>query len=246
MMESDERKVLNECWHCGEYFVELDRTRYGNYRPIHKECKLEHYSKMNAMKEEYVRLKIELMFDRAIKILEKQPKLRISNYKEAADAVIELARKEPSKFGSSHEMVAAMELIRNEVKVKMQYQINRRRVDILLPDLRIALEIDGKQHKHAIKKDSQRDIEIMNVLNEEKGGWEIIRVGTGKIESDITDLLPNIKKDYIKRQELRKRYNGFLPSYYDYHNQAIHYKVLEDVNDESKDTLIREGVESDQ
>lgn len=230
-----EKSYLHECWYCNEYIVESGP--YPKERSFHEECKERYLIEKEETKTEYIRLKVEVMFERALRTIEKQDYGSISEYKEAADAVHELAQRDSNKFASSHEMVAAMELIRNRVKTKVQYPINRRRVDMLLPELKVALEIDGNLHKFRIGKDSDRDIEIMNYLNENDNGWEVIRIPTIFIEKNITKLVPSIKQLYKERQELRRKHNGFLPSYYSSHNRSSQLKALEGINDKTKYSL---------
>lgn len=228
-------QYIRECWYCNEPVVE--EGRYPRNRSFHEECEELYLKEKEETKNEYIRLKVEVMFERAMRMIEKQAGVSVNEYKEAADAVHELAKKDTNKFASSHEMVATMQLIKNRIKTKVQYPVNRRRVDMLLPDLKIALEIDGHLHRFRIGKDSDRDIEIMNKLNENDRGWEIIRVPTKEIEENLNNLIPSVKQLYKERQDLRRKHGGFLPSYYSAHNRSSHLKALEGVRDKSKYTL---------
>ncbi len=40
--------------------------------------------------------------------------------------------------------MACIELLRSQIKVKTQQRIGRKRVDFILPDMKVVLEIDGR------------------------------------------------------------------------------------------------------
>lgn len=226
--------ILN-CWHCGE--PTIARSDKGTLRCFCDTCTNKHSEQVENNKNEYVRLKIEVMFERALRMMEKSGRVSINQYYEAAEAVHDLARKEPNKFDSSHEMMAVMELLKNRIRCKVQFKVNNRRVDILLPDLKVALEIDGALHKFRIGKDSERDIEILNALNKDDSGWEIVRIPTKFIENNLPRLLKAIKAISKEKRELRAKNGGFIPSYYSRHNALAQIKALEDVDDYTKQQL---------
>lgn len=228
-----EKRYLFECWYCGEYVPKIVAKPHN--RVFHEECEEKFLKEKEDTKQEYVRLKVEVMYERALRMLEKQNRLSLSEYKEAAEAVHGLAKKQPSKFASSHEMVAAMELIRNEVRTRVQHPVGRRKVDMVLPEFKVALEIDGGLHKFRIGKDSARDIEILNTLNENEVGWEMVRIPTKFIETNIKGLIPAIKTLHKEKQDLRRKNNGFIPSYYSRHNASAQLQALEKVDDDTKE-----------
>lgn len=227
-------KYLHDCWYCDEPVI-LEASTFKN-RIFHTECFDAYRHEKEKEKEEYVRLKIELMYERSLRMLEKQDGVCLADYKEAAEAVRNLARKDTTKFDSSHEMTAAMELINNRIKTKLQHSVGRKKIDMLLPDLKVALEIDGHLHQFRIGKDSERDIEILNTLNEMENGWEIIRIPTKFIEVNVKKLVPAIKALYNEKQSLRMDNGGFIPSYYSRHNLSAQLQALEGVRDKTKST----------
>ena len=240
-----------ECWFCGESLIVEDKpvemNFFGKYieeRNFHEDCKPLYRKRRDEIKEEYIRLKIEVMFERALRMMEKQDGFHINDYKEASEVVGELARKDPKKFDSSHEMMAAMELINNRIHTKVQYPLNKRRIDMLLPSLKVALEIDGVHHNFIIGKDSDRDIEILNELNKNDKGWEIVRIPTKIIEKNLKELIPTIRHIYKEKQDLRRRNGGFIPSYYSRTNLSAHLKAVQGVNDPTvnsyRDAVFRE------
>lgn len=203
------------CWECGRTLNVLK----ANIRNRCKRCE-EKYKKLQEQKTaEYARLKAEMMLERALKLLEGQEfPVVIVDYKEASDAIAEKIAEEPNVFDSAHEMLAAMELIRNKIKVKLQQKIAGNRVDMVIPDLRVVLEIDGYLHDYRPKKDKQRDLEVRKELGAE---WEVVRIPTKYIEQNIKKLLPAIKaiKKYIKM--LRAQNEGILPEYFSVRDKAL-------------------------
>lgn len=214
----EEKNYLFECWNCNEWVVKDIKTP--NLRVYCEGCQQEYDNKYQKIKQEYVALKIEMMYERSLRILEKQEAC-LADYKEAAEAVLYFAREDTSKFQSAPEMIATMELIRNGIKVKPQYKIHRHVIDILIPSMKVGLEIDGYNHKFQVLKDSHRDIQLIEELGQ---GWEIVRIPTKYIESNVKQLVPAIKRLYKEKQEIRSKNNGFIPMNYSERDKAIQKK----------------------
>jgi very-short-patch-repair endonuclease len=220
MFKRTERKFI-KCWNCGK------DTKYavGAYASIRQFCPLcwEKYkdNKLeNTKKHAYY--SNFLMHERALRILEKQ-EVDMYEYQEASEAVLDLAlRSEISKFRSADEMVAAMELLRNYVQIKMQRSVGAYKIDIYIEPFKVALEVDGHYHENKKVKDNKRDIEIRQMLGKD---WEIIRIPTKYVEGNIQQLIPAIEKIKEYKQSLRKVNNGIIPeSYSDREKQ--HYELL--------------------
>jgi len=222
-VEKEEMIYLFECWYCES------KVAHGYKKPTLRmfcqDCKDKYLEEKEETLKEYVALKVEVMYERALRNIEKQS-LPMFKYKEVAEAVIELARKDPNKFGSSPEMMAAMELIRNEVPIKMQYKIKRHRIDILIPSMKVALEIDGYLHQYQILKDSVRDVDLINEFGK---GWEVIRIPTKHIEQRLDRLVPAIKALYKEKQKLRGMNNGYIPTNHSKRDEALQ-KMIENDN----------------
>ena len=154
------------------------------------ECKKKTETEYDALKEEYVRLKKEVMFENAIETLEGQS-INIYDYKEAIDAVHDYIKDNPDKFDSSYEVIAAIVLIYNRVQCKPQAPVGRYRVDFMLPDEYVVLEIDGERHKNNKYRDSERDRAIKEELGEH---WEIIRIDTDLLKTNAKELVKAIRK----------------------------------------------------
>lgn len=159
---------------------------------------------------EYIRLKKKLMFERAVRLLERQ-ELDLYDYKEALEAVNELSVENPNWFDSAHEMVAAAIIIDNEIAAKHHYSVAGYEVDFFIPELKIVLEIDGYLHEHSISKDRKRDIKIRQALGKE---YEIIRIGTKYLEENAELLIEAAKTMRKEKQKIRKSNGGEIPEWF--------------------------------
>lgn len=189
-----------KCWICGSpdivghltvkdgSFVEAQHQE--RWRCYCRDCKKKTETEYDALKEEYVRLKKEVMFENAIETLEGQS-INIYDYREAIDAVHDYIKSNPDKFDSSYEVIAAIVLIQNKVQCKPQAAIGRYRVDFMLPDEYVILEIDGERHKNNKYRDSERDRAIKEELGE---FWEIIRIDTELLKTNAKELVRAIRK----------------------------------------------------
>lgn len=231
------------CWECGKEATEfpnvlfvddtyyLDRETAGEVhssryietktqRGYCADCLNAYRERRAKEKAEYVRLKKELMFERAIRVLEKQ-NIDIYQFREAAFAVLGFARENPNKFSSAYEMIAAMVLINNRIKVKTQFKVAEYRVDFLLPELKVALEIDGGMHEYKLYKDNERDIKIRSVLGNE---WEIVRIKAEYIEENAKRLVDAIKAIRNEKKKIRSENFGLLPEWYSKREAAQKHK----------------------
>lgn len=243
---------ITRCWYCGEFTTTdeaLVAKGSSRGRLFCLDCKGKFESKRTANKELYIAQKVEVTLERAIRILEKQQNLKFDFdlYYEPFIVVSDFFRKDPLKFESAHEIAACVELLRNEIKVKTQQNVGRKRVDFILTDLKVALEIDGGLHRFSIGKDSQRDVFILNELNKDEKGWEIVRIPTSFIEQDISKLVPAIKTMYSEKQKLRRKYNGFIPSGYSKSNKMAHLSALNGVlPDYEIETMVKDTVSEEE
>lgn len=120
--------------------------------------------------------------------MEKQS-IKMYDYKEAIEVVENFLTKNPDKFDSSYEVLAAIILVNNRIYSKMQYKIGRYQVDFLLPEIGVVLEIDGERHKHHKQYDSNRDKFIKKELGY---GWDIVRIKTEYLDMNAEKLVDAI------------------------------------------------------
>ena len=166
-------------------FGDKVETKYRAYCP---ECQKKHDEEVKQDKANYVILKKKMMFERAMELMEKQG-CNMSEYRNAAVRVQRYLYANLDKFDSADELIAAIVLIKNGLQIKMQHKIGRYQVDIIIPEIKIALEIDGERHKQKKDYDSWRDIEIKQALGEE---WEVVRISTDHLEKNCGKLLQAI------------------------------------------------------
>ena len=212
---------MMKCWNCGEATVEHNyvydfsgfglpeddplKIKQGVPRHYCKKCYAQISEQYKKDTQEYVRLKKKLMFERAVRIMERQP-LDIYDYKDAILAVEEFATEHPDKFDSSYEMIAAIVLVDNEISCKMQYKIGKYQCDFYIPAMKVVLEIDGDRHKHRAGYDSIRDEAIKKLLGP---GWNVVRIKTEYLDQKADLLLEAINavvNERIKTQEKRKAF----------------------------------------
>ncbi|MBT3273405.1 MAG: DUF559 domain-containing protein [Spirochaetales bacterium] len=128
---------------------------------------------------------------------------RISKVTDIApyDDAIRLVKQNINKRGwyqSTEEIMVALELIRRGVTAHHQVRIFEYCVDFILPEMKVALEIDGKIYhgKDKLEYQSIRDEAIIYKLGE---GWEMIRISTDNINKNVTKLIPGIKAVLSRR-----------------------------------------------
>ena len=141
-----------------------------------------------ADRKEYVRLKKKLMFERAIRMLERQG-VNIYNYQRVIRKIEKYIQNNPNKFDSADEMVATIILMENEIPCIPQQKISKYTVDLCLPTMKTILEIDGERHQNRKHHDNRRDAEIKMAMGCD---WEIVRIDTKYIEEKAEMLVEAI------------------------------------------------------
>ena len=107
----------------------------------------------------------------------------------------------PGWFQSTEEIMVALELISRGVETHHQVSVLNYKVDFILPEWKVALEIDGSifHGRDRIQGDQMRDDVIAYQLG---AGWEVIRISTDNINANITKLIPAIEA-VLKRRKKR-------------------------------------------
>jgi len=118
---------------------------------------------------------------------------------ENAISIVKQNLSKPGWYQSTEEIMVALELIHRGVKAFHQVKIFDYSVDFILPDMNVALEIDGKIYhgKDRLDYENIRDEVITNKLGE---GWEIIRIPTDNINKNVTRLIPGINAVLNRRK----------------------------------------------
>ena len=196
------------CWKCGEPIPNDDFL--GQTRRYCEKCYEEYKEEYKPIIVQYSILKNRVMFERAMRLMERSCS-DMTKYKKYALAVMNHSRDNPEQYESSDEMIAAVVLLEAGYDIQMNYHVGNYRVDVLIPELKIAFEVDGDRHKDKAAKDGKRDVEIRAKLGKE---WEVIRIPTRYIEKQ-PDMIPEaLKMMYSKIKEIRAKNNGFLPEQY--------------------------------
>lgn len=198
-----------KCWIC-EKEIGMDSNGVCN-RVYCPECEEKHTEEVKVDKANYVILKKKMMFERAMELMENQG-CNMSAYRNSAVRVQRYLYSNWDKFDSAYEIIAAVILIKDGLQIKMQHKVGRYQIDILIPDKKIALEIDGDRHEHRQEYDSQRDLEIKDALGD---GWEIVRIGTQYIDKDCRKLVEAMTAVKEKKQRLREQHGGVIPEWFD-------------------------------
>ena len=120
---------------------------------------------------------------------------------------------QPNWFQSVNEVLAALELVRQGVRARHQVPMGKWRCDFVLPDLKVVLEIDGKFHKEAERRDKDRvkDAAIIASLGPE---WEIVRINDDLIRRNLKKLVPAINQVVKGRKKVRQTHGGQMPKEY--------------------------------
>ena len=214
-----------KCWKCGE-IIPKDQF-YGCGRRFCEKCEAEHMEKHKGVVFEYATIKNRIMFERAMRLMEKSG-CEMTKYKRFATAVEHHSAENPELYRSADEMVAAIVLLEAGYDFEMNKHVGKYMVDIFIPSLYICLEIDGDRHRYSKKQDGRRDLDIRHLLGSK---WETVRIPTTYIEKEPWKIAEAINAVYNLKKETRERNNGLLPESYSstvkayYESNTLHRKA---------------------
>lgn len=212
-----------KCWECGTLMPSC--VKGALIRVMCEECREKYEREKKETLRRYVELKIKVMYERALRIMEKSERVNMCEIEEAAKTIQEYALKNPNYFYSSHEMITAMVLIHNRLRIKMQYEVKSKKIDIYIPELNCGVEVDGKLHEGKEAKDSKRDVFIRNELGPE---FEIVRIPTRYIEQNPMKIYSFIQESYKQKKKIRKKNIGLLPPNYSNREKEMYKEILKD------------------
>jgi very-short-patch-repair endonuclease len=154
---------------------------------------LQHY-KCSKCKEEvivsedlYLKAVKEVRFERAITRLEKVTKIN-DDYVVAIKKVAKNLHKK-GWFQSTEEIMVAIVLLKNNIKIIHQQKIKNYKIDFVLPEHKIILEVDGEMYHSNKSKEGIRDGEILLSIGLD---WRILRISTERINKDVTKIIEAI------------------------------------------------------
>lgn len=160
------------CEKCG---CAIKKYQYSNTREYFCDnCKKSINKKYNAKLKALesmsdIRTEYEKRFDKALEYFD------IEKYSKA----IELAETKSEVYASISEVIMAILLLHNGIRVVPQQQIGRYRVDFLLPDLKKIIEVDGKPYHSDKRAELEREAYINSHIGFE---WRIIHIDSEKVK----------------------------------------------------------------
>lgn len=194
------------CWRCGSETEVIEREPMN--RVFCKECSSKYQEEHQLLIKEYSQLKIKVMFENAMRLMEKSKKVFLHEYIEPSKIVYSMAIAETEKFMSSHEIVVAVMLEDMGFEYEANFPILSYKVDFYVPELKICIEVDGATHQHKLEYDSRRDIGIRECLGRE---WEIVRIPTKYIEENPVKIIDAIEALAKEKRRLRGKNYGAMP-----------------------------------
>lgn len=198
-------KEKYKCWYCGN---EIELAYEPRERICCEDCFVKAKEEHKALVAEYSKLKIKVMYENALRMMEKSGRCYMHEYYESAERILQKALSDTESFMSSHEMVVAIVLDNLMYLYEPNYKILNYRVDFFIPELKACLEVDGNLHEHKLEYDSRRDIAIRDVLGPE---WEVIRIRTKYIEENPEKVVDAIEAMITEKKKLRKKNRGYMP-----------------------------------
>ncbi len=174
-----------KCEGCGRKMIRYQYSRKMTF--LCDYCKKRHAEKIKALFPN-VETKYDKRFNTAVKNIQKQ----VKNFDEYNKA-IKLAKTRSYKYASVPEAMTAIELLKNNYKIIPQQNIDRYKVDFVLKDEKIVLEIDGSLYHSNSKRENLRDIVIQQKLGYQ---WTIIHIPSDIVLNRIAELDQTIKRCY--------------------------------------------------
>lgn len=217
-----------KCWVCGKPAVKAirpnktvvhvapEKVQYGLARQFCDSCYEAHVAKTEQWDAEYRKLTCLRMVERAVVSMEQQS-INLYEYKDVIEQMESYVVENPDKFDSSEEVIAAIILVGHGINCKPQYKVGKYKVDMLIPQHKIALEIDGERHRHKLYEDNKRDVAIRTLLGSD---WEVVRIPIKYIDENAQQLIPAILQLKADKQKTRKTHGGAIPPHYSKRNNA--------------------------
>ena len=106
---------------------------------------------------------------------------RKENFK-SYEKAIEVAKGRSYQYGSIPEAMVAIELLKNKYKIVPQQKIGKYKVDFVIPQIKVVLEVDGKLYHSDIRAEGERDFVIHQSLGIK---WMVIHYPAEYVTKDI-------------------------------------------------------------
>lgn len=222
LREMDEKaeKIPSPCWRCGKEHLFIYEPTERVYCPECRQAKaIEHEAKV----KQYVKLKMDLMLERALCIMERCGKVSMDSIREPFAILSERFERGEEEYRSAEEVVAALILMDNGYEFEANKRIGRYTVDFYIPELKAILEIDGHEHDLKTIYDSKRDLEIRQNLPPD---WEIVRIKTEFVAVNPSKIPEAVEQMRNEKQRVRKEHGGIIPEHFSARERDL-YKAVQ-------------------
>ena len=108
----------------------------------------------------------------------------------------------PMYYQSTEEIMVALELLRRGIEAYHQVHVYDYRVDFIIPQYKVALEIDGAPI-HGKERQSSETLRDEIIADKIGDGYEVIRISADNINLNITKLMPAIKAVLARRKRVQ-------------------------------------------
>lgn len=214
------------CIGCGKLVT------YEKHRPKTRvycdECLKKHIKEHEEKVKEYLKIKVDIMHENAIRKMEKADYVFMIDYQDAIEAVRQMELMKPEAFLSAEEIIMAIILYEEGYMFKINHKILKYKVDFYIPEEKVILEIDSGMHDigKCRAKDGRRDIELRNYLGTK---WETVRIPASYVEKYPEKVVPAMIEIANKQRKLRAEHNGLLPTWYSKSTKAYYESISPDV-----------------
>lgn len=207
-----------KCWKCGTVVSKQEEPLN---RVFCKACFEQHKADYKEKVDMYAKLKIEIMHETALRIMEKA-NMFMYEYQNAANEVLLLARENTESYYSSDEMIVAIVLTEYGFEHIPNYAIGKYRTDFYIPELCVCVEVDGHLHNGKEVYDNNRDIDIRLTLGTK---WEIVHIKTAYIRKGPSKIPEAIEALAKEKRNIRRGNNGIIPEWYS-SREKRHYNEI--------------------
>lgn len=210
-----------KCWRCGK---EHRFKREPKRRIFCYSCLESNKNDIKEKARELSRLKAEIIFEKALQIMENTSgTICMDDFRESAAVIHQLMINKEMTYLSSYEVLVAIILYEYDIEFKANYKILKYLVDFYIPEFKVCLEVDGHLHRHKEEYDANRDIEIRNNLG---GDWEVVRIPTKYLDMNPVGIIYAIEEMRKYQQDIRTKNNGILPDWFSMREKKNYERIL--------------------
>lgn len=169
-------KYKVKCAKCGKDIWRNSYTRGANYICDYCKKQIRSEKRLQEIKSDSRTIN-EKRFDKAVDNLRKQG-IDLDEYAN----VIEIAKSRMFDYGSTQEVMFAIEVLKRKYKISPQTKVGKYRIDFAIPTIKLLVEVDGHPFHSDDITTNFRDNEI-NAMTLQK--WKIVHIPTSIIDKDV-------------------------------------------------------------